>query len=189
MLFHGLRQFNFIFFFPAWCVFRNAKSTALEVPIVRRKPAKLCRVRPDRHWPHLYSLSGWLNQKKSYTCKAWPLKHGVPMLIRLIIYNIHQYSSNDACYVILWTWRHAVWNNVWDKELKFWNRVLSTVRQFSDVCGLVSLKDQHCCLMLLLLCVVHNSLRLTGAFACKWPVGITTARYWTSETLMQYAMY
>ena len=70
MLFHGLRQSNFIFFFPAWCVFRNAKSTALEVPIVRRKPAKLCRVRPDRHWPHLYSLSGWLNQKKSYTCKA-----------------------------------------------------------------------------------------------------------------------
>ena len=42
------------------------------------------------------------------------------------------------------------------KSSKFGIEFLSTVRQFSYVCGLVSLEDQHCCLMLLLLCVVHT---------------------------------
>lgn len=68
--FETVQFYIFLSCLMRWCMFRNAKSTALEVPIVRRKPAKLCRVRPDRHWPHLYSLSGWLNQKKSHTCRA-----------------------------------------------------------------------------------------------------------------------
>lgn len=181
MLFHGLKQFNFIFFFPAWwsdACFAKLSRQLWKYPLSDESRRSFAGCAPIDIDP---IFTAFQDDSTIYIIdlQGLPLKHGVPMLIRLMKYNIHQYSSNDACYVILWTWRHAVWT-MFEKELKIWNRV-SFNRAPVQLCLRSGVTGRPALLFdaVAALCCTY-SWRLTGAFACKWPVGIITARYWTS---------